>query len=381
MGSTNAARNAERPDYLVVGAGVIGLAVARELKLRAPASSVLVIEKEPDLARHASGRNSGVLHAGFYYTADSLKAKLTQQGNQEWKALLKERGVPVLECGKLVVAASDDDLPGLDELLRRAAVNGVPLERHGDRALWSPTTAVVDPVAACRALADGLEIRYNEPFDPTRHTAGHVINCAGLYADRVARHFGVGRDYTLLPFKGVYLKAGNPSPVRFETNIYPVPNLANPFLGTHVTLLPGGGAKLGPTAIPALWREQYGGLNGFRFSELLAIAWLQARLWLRNDFQFRRLAREEIRKYRPDYLRAVTARLVPGIDLSSFDTWSTPGIRAQLVAKKTMTLVQDFLIEGDHRSTHVLNAVSPAFTCALPFARLVVDRINSGTPT
>ena len=390
-------------DILIIGGGIIGIAIAREVKKRFPERSVLLIEKESEPARHSSGRNSGVLHAGFYYTADSLKARFTREGNAALRRFCEEEGLSINPCGKVVVATNEAEDRTLETLMERGRANGVELhwmrreelaERHPEattwrRALWSPTTATVDPGQVTRRMAEkareeGVEIVTECPWlgraapgvartgcGEIRH--GHLINAAGLYADRIARAYGFSRHYTILPFKGIYLKdESNRSGL--STNIYPVPNLANPFLGVHYTLAVDGAAKIGPTAIPAFWRENYRGLEHFSWRELSEVLGWEARLFFSNAFGFRALALEEMKKYRRSHLLGLAQKLTPSLETSYYDHWSRPGIRAQLLDTRTLELVQDFVVEGDDESTHILNAVSPAFTASIPFARWVVDR-------
>lgn len=391
-------------DYLIIGAGIIGMALARELKGRFPAASILVIEKEADTGFHGSGRNSGVLHAGFYYSADSLKARFTRDGNRLMKEYVKGRGLAINECHKVVVASDEAEIEGVRELQRRGERNGVdvriiderelaeidPNARTTQIALYSPTTATVDPVQVCHALKEDLESagvrflfgqgylrRQGETGVVTTSgqviEAGLTINAAGLYADRIARDYGFSHNYTIIPFKGIYLKyAGVDKPVR--TNIYPVPNLKNPFLGVHYTVTVDGTVKIGPTAIPAFWRENYRGLENFSLHELLEIIGWESRLFLSDSFGFRTLALGELKKYDRSYFTGLATKMVKEIDPSGFNQWSRPGIRAQLLNTGTRELVQDFVVEGDASSVHVLNAVSPAFTCSFPFAAWVVDQ-------
>lgn len=391
-------------DYVIIGAGVIGLTIARELKMREPGATVCILEKEEDVAAHASGRNSGVLHAGFYYTANSLKAKFTKEGNQAMRAYCKQNGLSLNECGKLVVAKDESELAGLEELKRRADINGVELKwideadvhvidpnaKTHRKALFSPTTASVDPLEVCQMLkydnmARGVSFYFQTPYKKhkgdlvftSKNTFKfkYLINAAGLYADSIAHDFGFGLNYTIIPFKGIYLKyTKNKTDVR--TNIYPVPNLGNPFLGVHYTKTVDGSIKIGPTAIPAFWRENYSGFRGFRWKEFLQIAGYEAKLFLTNSFHFRRLVFEEMRKYIRTYFIGLGMSMVWKIDPDGFGHSLRPGIRAQLLNKETLELVQDFVIEGDHRSMHVLNAVSPAFTCSMPFAAYVVNQIT-----
>lgn len=203
--------------------------------------------------------------------------------------------------------------------------------------------------------------------------AKKIINCAGLYADKIANDFGFSKDYVIIPFKGIYLKDHN-NIANLKTNIYPVPNLANPFLGVHFTLTVNNEAKIGPTAIPAFWRENYKGVSNFNLKEFFQIIYYEMRLFITNAFGFRQLAFSEIKKYSFTHLKNLAKSLTNKMDDSGFDSWSTPGIRAQLLNKKTLELVQDFVVQADKSSVHILNAVSPAFTCSIPFANWVVEQ-------
>ena len=395
-------------DFLVIGGGIIGISIARELKRRFPGQSVTLIEKEADCGLHASGRNSGVIHAGFYYSADSLKARLTRMGNQALRAYCLEKKIPVLACGKIVVARDAADLPQLDELLRRGAVNGVPLQgitaaeakaiepraRTFERAIFSPSTASADPllvIASLRADA-GIEGVYcltdcaylkqkNGRIFTTRGemSCGHLVNAAGLYADKIARDFGFSSRYRILPFKGLYLYSNEPAG-SLRTHIYPVPDLRNPFLGVHFTVRADGRIKIGPTAIPALWRENYGGWANFKAGEMMEVLFREAGLMVSSNFDFKKLAFEEIRKCSRGRIVELASRLAHGVKADDYQQWGEPGIRAQLFDIETRKLVMDFVIEGDARSTHVLNAVSPGWTCAIPFAEHVVKQIDGGGP-
>jgi (S)-2-hydroxyglutarate dehydrogenase len=378
--------------------------VALELRRRHPSAAVTLLEKEPAWGRHASGRNSGVLHAGFYYAADSLKARLTLRGNAQLTRYCVERGLPINRCGKLVVARNAAELAGLDELLRRARANGVTLEtltaaearrleprvKTCERALFSPTTASVDPGAVLAALVDDARTAGVTLLPGTTYlgragsavrtsggvlTPGYVVNAAGLYADRIARDWGFAARWRILPFKGLYLEAAPGSPP-FRTHVYPVPDLRQPFLGVHITVGVNGVAKLGPTATPAFWREQYAGWSRFSLSECLEIVAREAGLFLRNAFGFRDLALDELRKYRRARLVALATELAEDVRAVHFRRWGLAGIRAQLVDIRERRLEMDFKYEGDDRSFHVLNAVSPGFTCALPFSAHLADEIE-----
>ncbi len=391
-------------DYLIIGAGIVGLAIAIELKRAHPDASITVLEKEPAAGCHSSGRNSGVLHAGFYYTADSLKARFTREGNAALRAFCRTHNLPLNQSGKLVVATHAEEDALLDTLMERGQANGVELhwldaealaERFPKatthrRALWSPTTATVNPREVTRTFARvaqemGITLRTRcayrrrakgQRIDATcgRFAFGHLVNAAGLYADRIAHDFGQGGAYTILPFKGIYLKDPD-NHSGLTTNLYPVPNLANPFLGVHFTLTADQAAKIGPTAIPAFWRENYRGFERFNLREMLQILGWETRLFLGNDFGFRSLAISEIKKYRRSHLIQLARRLTRTMDLRPYTTWSSPGIRAQLLHKPTRKLVQDFVVEHTPTHTHILNAVSPAFTASIPFAQWIAREI------
>ncbi len=392
-----------KSDFLIIGAGIIGLSIARELKSKNPDKSITILEKESDVAYHSSGRNSGVLHAGFYYTEDSLKAKFTKDGNTFLKEYCKKNSLKINECAKVVVANDESELASLYELEKRGLKNGVDVKIIDEKelekidenaktfkyALYSPNTATVDPIEICMHIKkelkrDGVEFCFDEGYAKkidanivlsTKNRKFYfkkIINCAGLYADKIAKDFNFSQDFVIIPFKGIYLKYGK-TDKPIKTNIYPVPNLNNPFLGVHYTITVDGIIKIGPTAIPAFWRENYSGFENFNFKELGQILTKQSGLFISNAFNFRNLAFDEIKKYNKKYFVSLATKMVKNIDKEGFDEWSKPGIRAQLLNIKTKELLQDFVVEGDEKSIHVLNAVSPAFTSSFPFSKWVVE--------
>lgn len=392
-------------DFLVIGGGIIGISLAIQIKQRYADSTVTIIEKEPNVGAHASGRNSGVLHAGFYYTADSLKARFTRDGNKMLTEYCQQRGLRINKCGKLVVIADESEFDGFAELERRGKNNGVEIKtitdkeareiepriKTIDKALWSPTTSSIDPgEVVTEMVADarqsGIRIETGTAYVKGKNStittsqgdmhAGYVVNAAGLYADKLARDFGFSRDYRILPFKGLYLYADE-GKQSVHTNIYPVPDLNNPFLGVHYTIAVDGKTKIGPTAIPALWREHYQGLENFNFAEFLEVMLRESKLFLLNEFDFRKLAIGELSKYHRPTMAQLASRLVTGVDARNYRKWGKPGIRAQLINIKTNKLEMDFKFEGDSKSFHVLNAVSPAFTCSMPFSQYLVDHIDT----
>lgn len=392
-----------KSDFLIIGAGIIGLSIARELKSKNPEKSIIILEKESDVAYHSSGRNSGVLHAGFYYTNDSLKAKFTKDGNTLLKEYCKKNSLKINECAKVVVANDESELASLYELEKRGLKNGVDVKIIDEKelkeidenaktfkyALYSPNTATVDPIEICMHIKmelkrDGVEFYFDEGYAKkidantvlsTKNReffSKKIINCAGLYADKIAKDFNFSQDFVIMPFKGIYLKYGK-TDKPIKTNIYPVPNLNNPFLGVHYTITVDGVIKIGPTAIPAFWRENYRGFEKFNFKELTDVLARASKLFISNAFNFRKLAFDEIKKYNKKHFVSLALKMVKEIDRDGFNEWSKPGIRAQLLNTKTQELLQDFVVEGDESSIHILNAVSPAFTSSFPFSKWVVE--------
>jgi L-2-hydroxyglutarate oxidase len=394
-------------DLVVIGGGIVGLALADSWLTRNPGDKVLVLEKESVVAFHASGRNSGVLHAGFYYAPDSIKAKLTRSGNQKLREFCYERGIPIVEAGKVVVTKHHDEIPALVELNARAIANGCtveivdeaqlaeiePLARTHGKALWSPLTAVSSPTQVTESLAKRVgekkgEIRLStqvtgagpgwvEINGTERIAAGHIINAAGLYADRVAHWFEVGLEYKMMPFKGLYWY-GNWEKGRMKRHVYPVPDPRNPFLGVHTTVTVDGTVKLGPTAIPALWREDYGHLSSFKIGEMSEILSLFPRFLRSKYHDVPALIRSEFPKYIQRNLVRQVQALVPSVNSKDFRTKGRPGIRAQLLHTPTGKLEMDFVVQSGDRSTHILNAVSPAWTSSLAVGEYVVGRIHDG---
>lgn len=392
----------QQSDYLIIGAGIVGLTIARELLLQQPNKKIIILEKESKVGCHSSSRNSGVLHAGFYYSADSLKAKFAFEGNKAMLSYCNDNGLLINKCGKVVVTSNEAEINTLFELKRRGDNNGSgisiidekelnelePNAKTYQHALWSPHTATVDPLSIINCLVNelsskGVVVKFNSSYVKyldensvlsslgDKFIAHKIINTAGLYADKIAQDFGYANKYSVLPFKGLYLQcsAANP-PVK--TNIYPVPNIDNPFLGVHFTVTANGSVKVGPTAIPALWRENYNKFDNFSLKEFISIAKSEMKLLISNKFNFRGLAIEELQKYNRYHLVKLASKMVKNINHSDFRNWGKVGIRAQLLNVETLELVQDFLIESGKTSLHILNAVSPGFTCSIPFAKYIV---------
>jgi len=375
-------------DTIIVGGGIVGLAIARELLSRDPKQRIAVFEKEPELGKHASGRNSGVLHSGIYYPPASLKGRLCTEGSRLMREYCDERKLPIARIGKVIVPANDADDAQLEVLLERARANGARAEIVADareyepearpgRALFSPDTSVVDPKRILASIADelraaGVEFVFNrEVTEIDRGTYGFLVNAAGLHADRIARPYGVGERYTILPFRGRYYKLHAPFVIR--RLVYPIPDLRVPFLGVHFTNAVDGTTYIGPTAMPALGRENYSGVHGIRIGDATSIATTIVRQYASNKQGFRTLLHHEAARLLKGNFAAAGRALVPRLETKHLTPSTKAGIRAQLFDRVKNELVMDFVVERGERSLHILNAVSPGFTTAFSFARFALD--------
>ena len=394
-------------DYLIIGAGAIGVATGIALLEENPSLKIVIAEKESELGKHASGRNSGVIHAGFYYSPDSLKAKFCRDGNAELKKLATKYEIPVRQVGKVVVVRNEAENQRLEALFQRGIKNGIdielleanhlkkfePLADTFERFIWSPTTAVSDPVLILNAMKTEFELRggkimtgfkvtlkehNSELIDSTGNfVAKQFINAAGAQSDRISRAIGVGLDYAMIPFMGVY-RVTSESNLPLRTLVYPVPHPINPFLGVHFTLTTDRKVKIGPTAIPTIGREQYSLKNGWSLSDLHQTI-IGARSLIKGEaHNMTDMIKSEVPKLLESIIVKESQHLVPLA--GSVKKWSKkpPGIRAQLVHISTGKLEQDFKVIKFLNSVHVLNAVSPGWTSSVPFGRYVAEicRVN-----
>jgi (S)-2-hydroxyglutarate dehydrogenase len=393
-------------DFLIIGGGVIGLAIAREIKLRNPNQSITVLEKEKKVGLHSSGRNSSVLHSGIYYPAHTIKAKICSQGAEEMAAYHKEHKIPLSRCGKILIATNEYDAAQHDLLVNRAKENKIPIELLNEQDIHSlepeirsfdgrgilvPSTSVGDSKQMVQALCTeveklGVEICFEAIItsiktktqtvtlqDGAVFSYGHAVNAAGLHADKIAHEFGVGKQYVLLPFKGIYWKIDPNAGFKIQHLVYPIPDLRVPFLGIHTTTSVEGETYLGPTAVPAFGRENYSGLHGVSPGEFFGISTHLIRQFLRNNDGFRRLAWQEGSRYLKSRFVGVAQKMLPRLKKSHLIHSGKVGIRAQMVNKETGRMVMDFLVENGSNSTHIINAISPAWTSAFPFARYVYE--------
>ena len=392
-------------DFVVVGAGIVGLTVAMELRKRHPDLSIVVLDKERDIGLHASGRNSGVMHSGVYYGTTTLKAKFCALGAYRMREFAAEHGIAYKKVGKVIIATSPMDLPTLNQLMSNAKGNNVradyldaeavkEIEPHAsayEAGIYCPDTAVIDGKGVINKLRELLrDTAVDFIYDTLIFSAsskdrlvstskgeisyGFLYNCAGAGADIVARLFGHASDYALVPFKGIYYKLKDDRRYLVKGNIYPVPDIALPFLGVHLTKVVSGEVYIGPTAIPALGRENYGILKGIKLVEGFKIARQLLSMYQDNRENFRKLAHEEMRKYYKPFFTAAAKRLVSKLEVTDLEPSNKVGIRPQLVNLKTRTLEMDYVIETGQHSMHVLNSISPAFTSALAFCESIVDQ-------
>lgn len=393
---------ADRFDVAVVGGGLVGLASA--LALSESGRRVVVLEAEPRVASHQSGHNSGVIHAGLYYRPGSLRARLCREGREALYGFCEVEGVPHVRSGKVVVATTEQELPALEELARRAEANGLAsperLDRQGVRALepavegvaglWVAETGLVDFAEVAGALARRLQrggvtlslgtrvqgVRVESGGLVVRTTSGQVvadrlINCGGLQADRVARLCGVEPEVLIIPFRGEYWELVPAARDLVRHPVYPVPHPAFPFLGVHLTPRIDGRVEAGPNAVLAWRREGYhrGAFSARDAAEMLSFPgfWrLVARTW--------RIGLGEMMRgwSRTQFLHAVQ-RLVPSLRAEHLVRGGT-GVRAQAVDGQG-NLVDDFVLQEGEHSLHVLNAPSPAATAALSIGREIAGRI------
>ena len=387
---------------------MVGLCIANQLLEQNTSTKIVILDKADTLGQHSSGRNSGVLHAGLYYKPNSLKAKVCVSGAKRLKTWIKNRNLPLNECGKIIVPQREGLDTQLEVLYERGCSNGAKVEildneqlkqiipearSASGRALWSADTAVTKPLNVLQTLAKelqnkGVKLITNQValhVDPDKRiiktkndlkiSYQYLFTCAGLNADRVAHMFGIGKEYTLLPFKGMYWALKDTSSIRMPCNLYPVPDLSVPFLGVHFT--PSADKKaivsIGPTATPAWGRENYNGLKGLEPQMAAKNLSLLAQLYLSNRGNFRNYVHDQAFLSLPPLLLKAAQELIPSIRASDMKASKKVGIRSQLLNLNSLMLEDDFLCIQGPSSTHVLNAISPAFTASFELADLIIS--------
>jgi len=386
---------------VIIGGGIVGLAIARELASQG--RSVTLLEKEDDFARHQTGRNSGVIHAGPYYTPGSLKATLCTEGNRLMTEFAEEHSIPHQVTGKLLIATNQEEISRLDALAEKAKANGVPseivsasrikeLEPHaaGRAALHVKNTGIIDYGLVSKKLAEiatqngaemvrGAEVKKihssngRTVVEHTQgsHTADLLINAAGLHSDRIARMAGINPEVRIVPFRGEYFELAPAVSDKVRGLVYPVPDPRLPFLGVHLTKMISGGVHAGPNAVLALAREGYtwGDINFRDIWETLSYPGF-ARLALGN---IPTGISELVRSLSPALFARDLSKLTPGITAEHLIK-SESGVRAQAI-NRSGKLVDDFVIQEADRQIHILNAPSPAATASIAIARFLVSRL------
>lgn len=391
-----------RGEIAVIGSGIVGMAVARGLLEFDPALRITIYEKENEFSSHASARNSGVLHAGFYYSPDSLKARFCRDGRNELESIAMKYGVPTRRIGKVVVAQSADDELRLETLLNLGTANGVdlkilpekdlkrfePLAKTYGSFLWSPNTAISDPVSLNEVLRQELisrKVRFvskakvqikNQKWmiGSEEIQAGYFVNAAGAWSLDFAHAMDLGTKYSTMPFLGIYkMVRANKLPIR--RLIYPVPHPVNPFLGVHFTLTTSGYVKIGPSALPIIGKNQYSFSSSISLQDLVSFGRNLVSLAKGDKHDLYSILKYEVPKLFTANLVKSAAELVPSA--LQIEGWSRkePGIRGQLINISSGELVQDFVIEHGVDSTHVLNSVSPGWTASLPFGRYIAQKV------
>ena len=401
-------------DLLIIGGGIVGLATALEAVTRFPELRLIILEKENEVAAHQTGHNSGVIHSGLYYRTGSLKAKNCVAGAASMKRFCRDHDVPFEECGKLVVATSAEEVPRLEQLHQRGIANGVPglrmlnreqfreIEPHCDgvSALQVPSTGIVDYVAVSRKYAELIEraggeivcrakvtgLRHDGSTNLVESTAGtfqatHVINCAGLYSDHIAKLAGVQLDLQIIPFRGEYYEVRHDKRYLVKNLIYPVPDPRFPFLGVHFTRRVNGSVEAGPNALLALRREGYNGAapDISEAMELLSFDgfWRMARKYWRKG------AEEQYRALVKSAFASALRKMIPELTEDDLAAGGS-GVRAQAVDRQG-NLLDDFYFVHAPGMIHVCNVPSPAATASLEIGREVVDmmvqRFELAVPT
>lgn len=391
-------------DFIIVGGGILGLSTAMQLQKAYPDHSMLLVEKESGPAAHQTGHNSGVIHAGVYYTPGSLKSRFCLAGNQATKAFCDQQGIAYESCGKLLVATNEQEMTRMQALWERTASNGVEREWLSREALherepnitglggiFVPSSGIVDYAAVARAMADvfvsgGGDIRYDAAVKGLRETerevvvetaqgafsARYMVTCAGLMADRVVRMLGLEPDFTICPFRGEYYRLAHHHNDIVNHLIYPIPDPSMPFLGVHLTRMIDGSVTVGPNAVLAWKRE------GYRKTDVS----LRDSLGMLTDRRVLRVLKDNLKPglrefgnsvFKRGYLNEVR-KYCPSLTLDDLEPHPA-GVRAQAISRDGR-LMDDFLFMNTRRTVNVCNAPSPAATSAIPIGEHIVQQVR-----
>lgn len=385
-------------DFIIIGSGIVGLTLAYKLKEKISNSNILILEKESNSVAHGSGRNSGVLHSGIYYDPGSLRATLCVDGVKQLKEYIKKEKLWLDECGKILLPTSEYSYSNLENLFERATKNGVHINKidksdlekiepnancQFDKALHIPFTSVANPKEVSEALLKNLskmnvDIQYHqEVFNIQNnkvqtkteiYNAKYIFNCAGLFADRIAKDSGLDFRYSFLPFKGKYWKIRNKN---FKLNhlVYPIPDLRYPFLGLHSSHNQNGDFYIGPSSTPVFGRDQYNGLIGKNTFEAFELFLKFSKKIMLNQNKLRTLAFQEMSLLTKSGFYNQVKKMFKNIKSDDLELSNTKvGIRSQIFDPKSEALVNDFVVINKDNTTHVLNAISPAWSASFAFA-------------
>lgn len=394
-----------KPKLVVIGAGIIGITIAREAALSKLFEEIIIIEKERQAGFHASSRNSGVIHSGFYYSPDSKKANFCSEGNRLMRDYILTNSLSFNPCGKVVVSKNECDDKTIQILGNRAKQNNCvvkvlnaseidkyePAAKTNQLFLWSPNTWSASPLEILNCLLKeikeyGVKIMLGKKVveakeksiileDGKKLNYDYLVNASGGYALSIAKLFGIQTKYKILPFKGLYLKSVDILD-HFKSHIYPVPDINQPFLGIHTTITSDNFLKLGPTAIPVFSPENYQIFQKLDLQLTPEIISLQLALLMENNFKFRDLAFREF-KYLFKKNIVNSAQNLTSIKLSKHKyDWYSPGIRAQLYDTELKQLENDIVIEKRNTCFHLLNSISPAWTCSFKTAKYILEQIT-----
>jgi len=390
-------------DFAIIGSGIIGLTLAYKLKYKFNKSNIIIFEKEPNSISHGSGRNSGVLHSGIYYEPGSLRANLCVKGAKELKEYIKSENLWINECGKLLIPTSEYSYSNLENLFDRAKKNGVEINKikndeikkiepntncQFDYGLHVPFTSVADPKEVSNSLVENLRkmnvaINYNARIlkiseqklftkDNTIE-AGHIFNCSGLFADELAKNSNLKFRYSFLPFKGKYWKIKNKN---FKLNhlVYPIPDLRYPFLGLHSSHNRHGEFYIGPSSTPVFGREQYDGIIGNNFRESINLFFNFSKKIIFNENKLQTLALQEFSLLTKNGFFNQVKKMFSNIKPHDLELSNQKvGIRSQIFDPQSKNLVNDFVIINHKNTTHVLNAISPAWSASFAFADHLIN--------
>ena len=398
-------------EIVIIGSGMVGMSLAYQLKKKNLAKKIIIIEKENEIGKHSSGRNSGVIHAGIYYKPNSIKANVCIEGSKMLKSWIKDNGLSIKNCGKIITPQDIELDSQLDMLYERGKKNGVDVSfinekelldkipcgrTSSGRALWSPNTSVVNPKEILQKLEQnlkdlGVDILKSEEIieidqfnnkvflkDKKTIKFEYLYNCAGSKSIEIAKKFQLASNYLSVPFKGIYWDIKINSPFKIKTNLYPVPDISVPFLGVHFTPSLGGNnlVTIGPTANLAFGSENYKGFDSLELFKTFRNISILAKQFLINKNGFRKYAFDQLPLVFEPFMIKSARKLIPNLKKEHIIVSEKVGIRAQLYDKKNNFLVDDFLCITNKNTTHVLNAISPAFTASFAFADLIIKKSN-----